>query len=113
MLKLAKIDSIQKKVNQYSYASTDPIGKGFSSQVYKGRNEQTGIHICQHRWVSGNKDDRHEDDKRKRAQKPTGQLDLDPEAAEERPEHPIILRGIQHKKQHLHNNLAVLRRRPI
>jgi hypothetical protein len=48
MLKLAKIDSIQKKINQYSYANTDTIGKGFSSQVYKGRNDQTGnlfIHI--------------------------------------------------------------------
>jgi hypothetical protein len=38
MLKLAKIDSIQKKINQYTYASTDSIGKGFSSQVFKGKN---------------------------------------------------------------------------
>lgn len=42
MLKLAKIDSIQKRINQYSYANTDTIGKGFSSQVYKGKNDQTG-----------------------------------------------------------------------
>ncbi len=53
MLKLAKIDSIQKKINQYSYANTDSIGKGFSSQVYKGRNELTGIPICRYRWISG------------------------------------------------------------
>lgn len=55
MLKLAKIDSIQKKINQYSYANTDTIGKGFSSQVYKGRNDQTGnlfIHIKMNKWQS-------------------------------------------------------------
>ncbi len=58
MLKLAKIDSIQKKINQYSYANTDSIGKGFSSQVFKGRNELTGIHICRYRLISGHQDDR-------------------------------------------------------
>jgi hypothetical protein len=38
MLKLDKIDSIQKKIDQYIYTSSDSIGKGFSSQVYKGKN---------------------------------------------------------------------------
>lgn len=45
MLKLDKIDSIQKKIDQYIYTSSDSIGKGFSSQVYKGKNELTGIPI--------------------------------------------------------------------
>jgi len=38
MLKLDKIDTIHKKIDQYIYTSTDSIGKGFSSQVYKGKN---------------------------------------------------------------------------
>ena len=30
-----------KKLGNYSYSSLDKVGKGFSSVVYKGKNEQT------------------------------------------------------------------------
>ena len=32
-----------KKIGQYSYASKDAIGKGYSSVVYRGHNESNGI----------------------------------------------------------------------
>ena len=31
----------RKKIENYSYALADIIGKGYSSQVYKGRNDNT------------------------------------------------------------------------
>lgn len=32
----------RKVIENYSYALIDAIGKGFSSVVYKGRNDETG-----------------------------------------------------------------------
>lgn len=32
----------RKKIEQYSYGLADSIGKGYSSVVYRGRNDQTG-----------------------------------------------------------------------
>jgi len=31
----------RKKIKNYSYSSTDKIGKGFSSIVYRGTNDNT------------------------------------------------------------------------
>lgn len=31
----------RKKIEQYSYCLTDKIGKGYSSIVYRGRNDDT------------------------------------------------------------------------
>jgi hypothetical protein len=33
----------RKKIENYSYGLNDVIGKGYSSQVYKGRNDNNGI----------------------------------------------------------------------
>lgn len=32
----------RKKIEQYSYCLTDKIGKGYSSIVYRGRNDDSG-----------------------------------------------------------------------
>jgi hypothetical protein len=32
----------RKKIEEYSYGLNDVIGKGYSSQVYKGRHDQSG-----------------------------------------------------------------------
>lgn len=32
----------RKKIENYSYGLNDVIGKGYSSQVYKGRNDANG-----------------------------------------------------------------------
>ena len=32
----------RKKIENYSYGLNDVIGKGYSSQVYKGRNDSNG-----------------------------------------------------------------------
>lgn len=32
----------RKKIEEYSYGLNDGIGKGYSSQVYKGRHDQSG-----------------------------------------------------------------------
>jgi hypothetical protein len=34
--------SSRKKIKHYSYSSADRIGKGYSSVVYLGRNDNTG-----------------------------------------------------------------------
>lgn len=34
-------NSLKKKIKHFSYSSTDKIGKGFSSIVYKGYNDLT------------------------------------------------------------------------
>lgn len=33
----------RKKIENYSYGLSDVIGKGYSSQVYKGRNDESGM----------------------------------------------------------------------
>jgi hypothetical protein len=35
-------NSMRKKLEDYSYLLTNNIGKGYSSQVFKGRNDLTG-----------------------------------------------------------------------
>lgn len=35
----------RKKIENYSYGLNDQIGKGYSSQVYRGRNDDTGTPI--------------------------------------------------------------------
>lgn len=35
----------RKKIEEYSYGLSDVIGKGYSSHVYKGRHDQSGIFI--------------------------------------------------------------------
>ena len=32
----------RKKIENFSYGLNDQIGKGYSSQVYRGRNDDTG-----------------------------------------------------------------------
>ena len=32
----------RKKIKHFSYSSSDRIGKGYSSVVYRGKNDQTG-----------------------------------------------------------------------
>lgn len=32
----------RKKIEEFSYGLNDVIGKGYSSQVYKGRHDDTG-----------------------------------------------------------------------
>ena len=34
-----------KKIEEYSYSLSNGIGKGYSSQVYKGKNDSTGISL--------------------------------------------------------------------
>jgi hypothetical protein len=34
---------VRKKIQNYSFLITDKIGKGYSSVVYKGANDLTGI----------------------------------------------------------------------
>ena len=36
-------NDIRKKIENYSFSLSDRIGKGYSSTVYKGRNDLTGI----------------------------------------------------------------------
>ena len=36
--------STRKKLEDYSYCLAHNIGKGYSSQVYRGRNDLTGIY---------------------------------------------------------------------
>ena len=33
---------LREKIDNYSYTNKETIGKGFSSQVYRGRNDTTG-----------------------------------------------------------------------
>jgi SNF-related kinase len=33
----------RKKIEDFSYGLSDVIGKGYSSQVYKGKHDDTGI----------------------------------------------------------------------
>lgn len=35
------LPSARKKIEHYSYGLSDRIGKGYSSVVYRGRNDQT------------------------------------------------------------------------
>lgn len=37
----ASLGAAKKKVKEYSYSPSDRIGKGFSSVVYKGTNDNT------------------------------------------------------------------------
>lgn len=34
---------LREKIDHYSYAGKESIGKGFSSSVFKGRDDHTGI----------------------------------------------------------------------
>lgn len=34
---------LREKVDQYSYANKESIGKGFSSSVYRGKDDRTGM----------------------------------------------------------------------
>ena len=34
---------LRERVDQYSYFNKETIGKGYSSSVYKGKDERTGI----------------------------------------------------------------------
>ena len=36
--------AMRKKIKNFSYHKDDKLGKGFSSVVYKGKNDDTGIH---------------------------------------------------------------------
>ena len=39
----ASFGNAKKKIKHFSYQSTDRIGKGFSSVVYRGTNDNTSI----------------------------------------------------------------------
>jgi hypothetical protein len=45
--KIPQIDGMiaLKKIEHYTYALTDEIGLGFSSHVYRGRNEHTSTYF--------------------------------------------------------------------
>lgn len=66
----------RKKIEQYSYSLNDKIGKGYSSIVYRGRNDETSKEFCKGqprlpspclpsssylRWNSGSEGHRHEE----------------------------------------------------
>ena len=36
----------RKKIESYSYGLNDVIGKGYSSHVYRGRNDDTGDNVA-------------------------------------------------------------------
>lgn len=36
----------RKKIENYSYGFADAIGKGYSSQVYRGRNDDTQENVA-------------------------------------------------------------------
>ena len=36
--------AVRKKLEDYSYLLNENIGKGYSSQVFRGRNDVTGKH---------------------------------------------------------------------
>ncbi len=36
----------RKKIQSYSYGLDDAIGKGYSSQVYKGKNDETNESVA-------------------------------------------------------------------
>jgi hypothetical protein len=38
----------RKKLEKYSYQLNSHIGKGYSSQVFKGRNDITSTHLFYH-----------------------------------------------------------------
>ncbi len=42
MLKNGEGSSTRKKLEDYSYCLNHNVGKGYSSTVYKGRNDVTG-----------------------------------------------------------------------
>lgn len=47
--------SHMKTIEQYTYNTFDTIGKGYSSQVYKGKNDRTSNFFVIHfRLVSSN-----------------------------------------------------------
>lgn len=37
--------AVRKKLEDYSYLLNENIGKGYSSQVFRGRNDVTGKHV--------------------------------------------------------------------
>jgi hypothetical protein len=37
------LPEVRKKIGQYSYTPKDVIGKGYSSVVYRGANDSTGM----------------------------------------------------------------------
>lgn len=43
MRKTDELGAARKKLEDYSYLLTNNIGKGYSSQVFKGRNDLTGM----------------------------------------------------------------------
>jgi hypothetical protein len=43
----------RKKLEHYSYLLTDSIGKGYSSQVFRGRNDLTSTQLAYRRRNSG------------------------------------------------------------
>lgn len=45
MLKNSDSQNTRKKLEDYSYCLGHNIGKGYSSHVYKGRNDVTGIYF--------------------------------------------------------------------
>ncbi len=45
MIKNTENVTTRKKLEDYSYCLTHNIGKGYSSTVYKGRNDVTGTNI--------------------------------------------------------------------
>ena len=46
MLKNSENANTRKKLEDYSYCLNHNIGKGYSSCVYKGRNDVTGKLVC-------------------------------------------------------------------
>ena len=42
MKKTEDIGAVRKKLEEYSYLLNENIGRGYSSQVYRGRNDLTG-----------------------------------------------------------------------
>lgn len=70
-----------KTIEQYTYNTFDGIGKGYSSQVYKGRNEKTSKFIFYKiRRISRNKINRPQIHKRLSPQKTPPKLNLSIEA---------------------------------
>ena len=43
MLKTSENANTRKKLEDYSYCLSHNVGKGYSSTVYKGRNDITGL----------------------------------------------------------------------
>lgn len=94
----------RKKIENYSYGLNDVIGKGYSSHVYKGRNDENGNSFLINRYPSRRQSHRSQNAQKLNQQGPPRIWNRHYELAQEQTQYSYPIRCIYHQKQHLHHH---------